>query len=217
MELRRGISICRFLLVLALAGSMPFAHAQEDKKASREREALKRAQQALRQSEDENAALKTEKAALEQKLAAATAAAGKLPAAEQEAKAAGQRAGGLARELTQAKQGGTELQAKLDDTAAKLVKLGQEHTEALRTIASRDSQIKQQQNTLMQTRGEITACEDKNLKLYTYGDELAQRYRQKSAFDALRQAEPFTGLEQARIDNVIEEYRDKLDAQKIRH
>jgi hypothetical protein len=42
------------------------------------------------------------------------------------------------------------------------------------------------------------------------------RYRDKGPFEALRQADPVTGLTQAGIDNVLEEYRDKLDSQKIR-
>src|SRR5262249_13511091 len=153
---------------------------------------------------EENTTLKADKAALEQKLAAATAQAQKLPAAEKEVEQAKQRAAAVGRELAQSQKSNADLQAKLTDTSGRFAKLGEEHSGSLRTIASRDAQIKQQQGTLMQTRTEIAACEDKNLKLYGYGEELMQRYRNKGAFEAMRQAEPFTGLKQAQIDNVLE-------------
>jgi hypothetical protein len=208
--------ICLLLLVPALFGAALPACAQEDKKAAREREALRRAQQALRDSEEQRAALQAENAALQEKLKVATAKADKLAATELQLAAALRRAGRLEADLAKSKQANAELEKKLADAGAKYASLSQEHTEALRTIASRDAQLKQQQGTLTQTRGEIAACEDKNLKLYGYGTELMQRYRDKSAFEAIRQAEPLTGLKQAQIDNVLEEYRDKLEAQRIR-
>lgn len=215
MGFRRHHLICLLLFAAALGGLVPQAQAQEDKKASREREMLRRAQQALRQSEEQNAALQNEKAALEQKLAVASAKAEKLAAAEQQAQAAQKHASGLMVELAQARQAGMELGKKLADANAKFAQLSQEHTDALHNLSSRDSQLKLQQSTLTQVRAEVAACEGKNLKLYEYGDELMQRYRDKGVFDSLRQAEPLTGLKQAQIDNLLGEYRDKLDAQRV--
>jgi predicted RNase H-like nuclease (RuvC/YqgF family) len=205
------------LLVPALFAAVLPAQGQEDKKASREREALRRAQQALRQSEEQRAALQAENAALQDKLKAASAKADQLAAAELRLAAALKRAGRLDAELAKSRQANAELEKKLADAGARHAQLSQEHTEALRTIASRDAQLKLQQATLTQTRGEIGACEEKNLKLYGYGSELMRRYREKSAFEAIRQAEPLTGLQRAQIDNVLEEYRDKLQAQRVGH
>jgi hypothetical protein len=137
-------------------------------------------------------------------------------AAELALAAALRRAGRLDAEVAKTGLANAELQKKLDDVGARYAGLSQEHTDSLRTIASRDAQLKAQQATLSQTRGEIAACEDKNVKLYGYGSELMRRYRDKTAFEAIRQAEPLTGLKQAQIDNVLEEYRDKLDAQRVR-
>lgn len=202
------------LLACAVMGSG--AQAQEDKKAGREREMLRRAQQALKQGEEQRAALQAEKSALEEKLKAASAKADKLADAEQKLAAAQRRAGGLEAELSRSRSAGADLEKKLAEAGARFARLSQEHTEALRTIASRDSQVKLQQGTLTQVRGEIAACEDKNAKLYGFGTELIGRYRDKSPFEAIRQAEPLTGLKQAQMDNLMEEYRDKLDAQRIR-
>lgn len=201
-------------LVTALFGAALPAQGQEDKKAAREREALRRVQQALRQSEEQRAALQTENAALQDKLKAASAKADQLAAAELRLDAERRRASRLDADLAKSRQAIAEMEKKLADAGARYEHLSQEHADALRTIASRDAQLKVQVAVLTQTRGEIAACEKKNLKLYGYGNELMQRYREKSAFEAIRQAEPLTGLQQAQIDNLLEEYRDKLQAQR---
>jgi DNA repair exonuclease SbcCD ATPase subunit len=206
--------LCLLLGPLGLIGALP-AHGQDDKKAAREREVLKRAQQALRQAEEQRAALQSEKTALEDKLKATTTKAEKLTAAEKELAIAQRRAAASGADLAKSRQTNTELEKKLADAGAKYAQLSQLHTEAIRTIASRDAQIKLGQASLTQVRGETAACEAKNARLYTYGNELMQRYRDKTAFEAIRQAEPLTGLKQAQIDNVLEEYRGKLEAQKI--
>lgn len=207
-------TLCCLLAPLLLCTTLP-AQSQEDKKVSREREQLRRAQQALRQAEDQRAALLSEKTTLEEKLKAASAKADKLAATEQQLAAEQRRAGNLGAELNQSRQSGTQLEQKLAELSAKYALLSQEHTEALRTIASRDNQLKLQQASLMRTRTEIGACEEKNAKLYGYGSELMQRYLDKTAFESLRQAEPMTGLKQAQMDNLLQEYRDKLEAQRI--
>jgi len=210
------MSLPRALLFLALLlpGLTPYAHAEDDKKAGREREMLRRAQQALRQAETERAALQSEKLALEDKLKLASAQAARLPEVEKKLGDAERRNRALGAELTRSRQSNAELEKKLADANTRYAQLSQTHTESLRTLASRDNQIKLQIGTLTQTRTEVAACEEKNVKLYGYATELMQRYRDKGAFDALTQAEPVTGLKQARIDNLLEEYRDKLETQR---
>ena len=210
------MSLPRALLLFALLlpGLTLSAHAEDDKKAGREREMLRRAQQALRQAETERAALQTEKLALEDKLKVASAQAARLPEVEKKLGDAERRNRALGAELTRSRQSNAELEKKLAEANTRYTQLSQTHTEALRTLASRDNQIKLQIGTLTQTRTEVAACEEKNVKLYGYATELMQRYRDKGAFDALTQAEPVTGLKQARIDNLLEEYRDKLETQR---
>jgi hypothetical protein len=62
----------------------------------------------------------------------------------------------------------------------------------------------------------VAVCEDKNLKLYQYGRNLIDQCRDHSASDAVLRLEPFTGIQRVAIENLLEEYRDKLDAQKVR-
>lgn len=60
-------------------------------------------------------------------------------------------------------------------------------------------------------RASLANCEKKNTALYRYGLELSRRYADKGVWAALRQAEPFTRIEQVEIENILEEYREKLD------
>ena len=58
-------------------------------------------------------------------------------------------------------------------------------------------------------------CEQKNAKLYQLSVDLMEKYKSKTALDAMRQSEPFTQLERVRVDNLLQEYRDKAEAEKI--
>jgi chromosome segregation ATPase len=66
-----------------------------------------------------------------------------------------------------------------------------------------------------QQKDRVALCEGNNTKLHKYGVDLLDAYKHKSCGDALRQAEPLTGLKQVEIENLMEDYRDKLDEQKI--
>jgi hypothetical protein len=48
------------------------------------------------------------------------------------------------------------------------------------------------------------------VQLLELNGELLGRYRAKSCGDTLAEAEPFTGIGRARLENLIEEYRDRM-------
>jgi hypothetical protein len=41
------------------------------------------------------------------------------------------------------------------------------------------------------------------------------KYKAKGVLQAMRQAEPFTQLEKVKMENLLQEYRDKADANSI--
>jgi hypothetical protein len=51
--------------------------------------------------------------------------------------------------------------------------------------------------------------------MYKLGNELLDKYEEKSCFTSALQAEPFTGLRRARIEKMIEEEREKLDKDEL--
>ncbi|HQT26145.1 MAG TPA: hypothetical protein PLK99_06045 [Burkholderiales bacterium] len=63
--------------------------------------------------------------------------------------------------------------------------------------------------------GELASCEKKNMDLYRLDVSLMQKYDNKGVWSALVQKEPFTQIEEVRIENLLQEYRDKADADRI--
>lgn len=61
---------------------------------------------------------------------------------------------------------------------------------------------------------DIQRCEANNVALYGYSRELMTLYQNKGLWAALGQGEPITALSRVKVENVLEEYRDKLDAQR---
>jgi len=57
--------------------------------------------------------------------------------------------------------------------------------------------------------------ETKNLELYQLGNEILDRYAKFSLGDALSAKEPFTGISRVKLQEYVQDYKDKLTAQKI--
>jgi chromosome segregation ATPase len=59
--------------------------------------------------------------------------------------------------------------------------------------------------------GALGDCEAKNARLYEVNVELTDRYEKKGLWDALLQAEPFTGIRRVQIESILEEYRYRIE------
>ena len=60
------------------------------------------------------------------------------------------------------------------------------------------------------TTKELQDAEKKNLSLYQVNRELLSQYKEKSAWDALRQREPFTGISEVASENEVQAVEDRL-------
>ena len=200
----RGAAAIAVLLV-TVQGSA-FA-ADTDARVAREREMLRRTQEALRQSQAENAELVAQKTSTEQqadaKVKAATAELDSTRKASRSAQAA--------------------LQAQLQSAAVKqaeLTTLLADANRQLTAIASKQQntagELRHTQQDLEASEARNTACEAKNLQLYRYSQELMTRYQQKGVWAALGQKDPLFGVKEVGIENLLQEYQTKLDAQKIK-
>jgi chromosome segregation ATPase len=63
--------------------------------------------------------------------------------------------------------------------------------------------------------GDLRSCEKKNSELYQLSVSLMDKYRTKGVLDAMLQKEPFTQIEKVKIDNLLQDFRDKADAGRI--
>ena len=57
--------------------------------------------------------------------------------------------------------------------------------------------------------------ETKNMELFKTGSEILDRYENYSLGDALSAKEPFIGVTRAKLQEFVQDYKDKLDAEKI--
>lgn len=61
----------------------------------------------------------------------------------------------------------------------------------------------------------FSACYENNKKLYDINSDLLTRYESKGFGDVLKQKEPFTGVKQVEIENLVQDYRYRIDDLKI--
>lgn len=223
MRVNSGISmdmLARVFLALAIAAMLwgP-VWAASDKKQNREREALRRAQTQLQQVQGQVSALEQEKAALgkerDQARKEAQAARGKLRKRERDLAEEKTRGEQLAKELEGAKQDLSAARTRLADTEGKLAETAKTLFQTQQTLARTEADKRALESLKVRQEKDIAACEGKNLKLYQTGRELMTRFEQKTCGEILAQKEPFTGLKRVEMENLLEEYRDKLDEQKL--
>jgi chromosome segregation ATPase len=69
-------------------------------------------------------------------------------------------------------------------------------------------------NILLQRRTDDYRA--KNLALFKVGNEILDRYDRFGLGDALTAREPFVGLTKVKFQNLVQDYQDKLDDQKIK-
>ena len=205
----------RILLgVSILAAALPgiAAAAETDPKTAREHELLHRVQQQLQQIQAENADLQRGKSDAEARLKAASAQLDTLHGSE---KAEAARSSALDAELRKDKASGSELATKLDETTRQLAAMTQKQNETASELGKRESELAQVNASLSKSNSDNLSCEAKNQKLFDYGQVLLQRYQKKGVWDALTNKEPVLGLERVDEENTVQEYRNKLAAEKL--
>jgi hypothetical protein len=82
-------------------------------------------------------------------------------------------------------------------------------------LEDKQAEAKRLSQALAQSKADKDSCEAKNDKLYEYGQAILQNYRKKGVWDALTQKDPVFGVKDVEIENLVQEYRDKLDSQKM--
>lgn len=171
--------------------------------------ALAKAKYLLRSMQKENQALKADTAKLEQDLARANEDLAGLTADKKalekdlaDALAEGQRLGDRLDATERQREAAYQRIEQLSDA------LREHRTVLARTIGERNAL----QAGLGDAEAVIEECEFKNRKLFEANVEMAKLYEFKGQTDAVLQGESLTGLKQAEIEGVLEEYRRKIEA-----
>ncbi len=94
-----------------------------------------------------------------------------------------------------------------------------ESNAALSTELQRTAQNLQQtqseknllQETVVGQAQQLETCESHNVKLLQANRDLLGQYENKGFFDSLMQREPITGLKGVELENIVQDYQDRLD------
>jgi chromosome segregation ATPase len=196
--------------VLLLVAAIPHPARADEEPTARVREMLRRTQEALRQAQSENAELTRAKTEIEEKLKAAGT---QLDAQQSGSKAA---QGALNAKLAAAKGAQDDLTHKLADASERLAAAGAKLNEVAKELAARDADLAAAKHGIELGNAANASCESKNLKLYSYSQELLQAYRTKGVWAALSQKDPVLGLKEVDVENVVQEYRLKFASEKVK-
>ena len=216
---RHAAALALFCALLLLAALRP-AMAQQDRSAEK---AARRQQQQMQQLQQQVSAAQAEKAKVEQDKAAITkelqdkAQAASRASAAQKASAA--KLAALEAEKVQLAAKVADLERLLDDVKRT----------AEQALADKDKQLASAASAFSAKEGEradwqgrfgqqvrlATEAADKNERLLRLNAELLNRWQGKGVLDALRQREPVLGFNDVQIFNLVQDYRDRADAERF--
>lgn len=196
-----GVAVA-FLACFLLSDAMAASNKDKD---ARERQAVRRVQQQLNATQQQKLVLEQEKKALEEELKknhdetesqkrSAVRAAARVSQYEKDIEAGNKEKAGLLAQLGEAGKQNEELSGQRKQLEQDL-----KHTMA--AFAKQTEQRK--------------LCETKNNELHRIGLELVGWYNRKGALNAILEAEPFTRMKSVEMENLLEDYRDKLEGQRL--
>ena len=92
--------------------------------------------------------------------------------------------------------------------------LGVQYKSALYDLKVNEQQRATLTANIVQKSKVIDACVSKNAKLYDYSLELVKLYENPSRYKQLVLTEPFSQIKRVELENILQDYNDKIDEQK---
>lgn len=195
-----------FLVILCQPATIVAAATKDaHKDQKRERQALRRMQQQLTEIQQQKSAVDQEKTVLEQALKKTQ---NEIDTQKRSTASVAAKAHQLEKDIEAVNNEKVELRARLDEA----VKQNQA------VSAQRDQleqNLKNDASVLAKENEQRKLCETNNGELYRIGRELVEWYSNKGAFNAILEAEPFTRIKSVEMENLLENYREKLEGQRM--
>jgi len=106
----------------------------------------------------------------------------------------------------------TEMTEKYEESDSNLQFMTQLYTETVEQLLQTQ---KERASAQQRHDGDLQTCEKKNAELYLISTDLMDKYHSKGLVSVLLLAEPFTQIERVKVQNLMQEYKDKTDAAKL--
>ncbi len=198
------------ILILSLAATLSLSAAAPDPNEARLREALRSALAQLSTAETERSALEAGRAEMEQKARELTQQVGALAKQAAADRAAAAKATAALQALVdEQKDENVRLKGGLEKQAA----LAAKYAETLKATEARRAAL---ESDLVILQRRFTDCAARNRALGKIGNEILTRYEKFSLGEALAAKEPFVGSTRTRLENLVQDYQDKLDDQRFK-
>lgn len=106
--------------------------------------------------------------------------------------------------------------AELAGLKAALAKSQSEHLQAAGLAAARETERAKLAADLVVLERTVADRTAKNLALFRVGSEILTRYENFTMGEALAAREPFVGATRTRLENLVQDYQDKLADQRVK-
>jgi chromosome segregation ATPase len=208
MTLRLFCQAVAVIFLIAVSSSGP-AMATDTKDQKRERQALRRMQQQLTEIQQQKSAVDQEKTVLEDALKKTQKETQKeIDIHKRSTASAAAKAHQLEKVIEAANNEKAELRARLDEAEKKNQAVSAQRDEL-------EQDLKKTVSVLAKENEQRKLCEANNAELHRIGIELVDWYTRKGAFNAILEAEPFTRMKSVEMENLLENYREKLEGQRL--
>ncbi len=104
--------------------------------------------------------------------------------------------------------------AQLQDSVQKLQKT---QTRAVEIAQKSESERTKLSTEVIDLRRKVADREAKNIALFKLANEILTRYEHFGLGDALAAKEPFTGISRVKLENLVQDYQDKISDQLVKH
>lgn len=105
------------------------------------------------------------------------------------------------------------LRGRLDESKNKLDELVARFRETITNLRQVESESAQRAEEITRLDEELKTCATNNVALSELGYEMLTKYENKGLFDRMVQNEPFTQLKKVQIENLVDEYKYKIEDQ----
>lgn len=208
--------LCTLLLAVALHPAAAQQDRAAEKAARRQQQQVQQLQQQVSQAQAEKAKVEQDKAAIAKELQDKTQAASRAGAAQ---KASVAKLAALEADKARLAANVADLERVLDDvkrTAEQaLADKDREITRATTAFKAKEGERADWQDRFSRQVRMSTECGDKNDRMLRLNAELLNRWQGKGVIDALRQSEPVLGFNDVQIFNLVQDYRDRADAERF--
>ena len=103
----------------------------------------------------------------------------------------------------------------LERSRTQLQELIGKFRETAATLQSVETDRDQVKAKLTAREREFKSCVDRNAGLYFLNDEILRRLEDHSMWSSLKEKEPFTKISRTRLENLIDDYRDRVEELRI--